>query len=221
MLKMLKLDWSAIKCCHIILRLLLIVACFLVTGWFSTIWLVPEGVFWAFCFSINPFAAEEAWNLNRLYLTLPISRSRVVACRYLLSLILFLAGTILALALMPLTNLYSFSKWYPDLKWSLALVSFGFLIHALLSLFMYPILFRLGYRKGHIWGFYLPVLLTGVVYLTIIEYDLMAGGTFILNCLIYASEHILPCIGGMLGLGAVILAGSWLLSMKLYSRRDF
>lgn len=174
-----------------------------------------------FCLSVNPFAGEEIGNLNRLYLTLPVSRSRMVAGRYLLSLFLFLAGIALALVLMPLANLFSFSRWYPDFKWTLALVSSGFLLHALLSLFMYPILFKLGYMKGRIWGFYLPVLLIALACLAVLEYDLMAGGTFLFDLLVYASEHILPVSGGMLGLGAAILAGSWLLSVRTYSRRDF
>lgn len=209
MVKMLKLNWFAVKYYHPGLRVLLIIACLLMAGWFSTLLLFPMAVLLTFCLSVNPFAMEEAGNLNRLYLTLPVSRSRMVAGRYLLSLLLFLAGIALALVLMPLTNLFSFSRWYPDFKWILALVSSGFLIHTLLSLFMYPILFRLGYMKGRIWGFYLPLLLASLAYIAVLEYDLMAGGTFLFDLLVYASEHILPVSGGMLGLGAAILAGSW------------
>lgn len=220
MLRMLKLDWSATKCYHIKLRLLLFIAALLLVGWFSTIWLVPLGVFLAFCFSVNPFLVEETGNLNRFYLTLPINRNRIVAGRYLLSLLLFLASITLALALMPLVNLFSFSRWYPDFKWTLTLFSFGFLLYALMS-FSYPVLFKLGYQKGWFWGFYLPLILTGSVYAAIMEYDLLKGGTFLFDLLVYASEHILAVCFGLLGAGAALLAGSWFFSVKIYSRRDF
>lgn len=218
MFKMLRLDWFALKCCRI--KFLFIGISLLAMGWFSTIFLVPLGVFQMFSLSINAFAVEEKGDLNKLYLTLPIKRSRVVMSRYLLSLVLFLAGMALALILMPLLNLVSFSKWYPDIKWSLALISFGFFLHALMSLCMYPVLFKLGYQKGKVWGFYVPTLLISAALVAVMEYDFVAG-TFILNLLVYASEHILFVSGGIFALGAAMLAVSCLLSMKIYTRREF
>ena len=40
----------------------------LVTGGYSSIYLIPLGVFLLFSFSVNTFAAEEKGDLNRLYL---------------------------------------------------------------------------------------------------------------------------------------------------------
>lgn len=219
MFKMVKLDWSAMKCCHIYILLPLIAL--LAAGVHSSICLVPLGVFLLFSFSVNTFAVEEKGDLNRLYLTLPIKRSQVVAGRYLMAFLLFLAGVLLGLALMPLANLYSFSKWYPDLKWTLALVSSGFLLFALLSLAIYPALFWLGYQKGKIWGYYLPVFLACLAYGALMWYDALAGGVFLRDLLIYASEHVLAVCGGIFGLGAAVLAVSVLLSLRIYSRREF
>lgn len=219
MLKMTKLDWNSIKYYHV--NLIMIPICLLLIGWGSTIYLVPMGVFLSFLFSVNTFFIEEKGNLYRFYLTLPVKRSHMVLGRHLLSFILSAMGVLWGLALMPLANLYSFSKWYPDFKWSLALISVGFLCHALLSLFMYPLLFRLGYQKGKLWGFYIPAILMGLIYLLILEYDLYAGGLFIHDLLIYASGHLLRVVGMIAGLGAAALTLSCLLSVKLYSRREF
>lgn len=219
MLKIVKLDWSAMKCYR--KNFLIIPVALLAVGGLSSIYLVPMGVVFLFSFSINTFAIEEKGDLNSLYLTLPIERSRMVTGRYLLSLILFLAGILLGFALMPLANRYGLSRWYPDWRWALALGSFGFLIHALMSLAMYPVLFRLGYQKGKIWGYYIPAILVVFAYVAVMEYDVVTGGLFITKMLTYASGHILSVSGGTFVLGAAIWAASWGLSVRLYSRREF
>ena len=100
------------------------------------------------------------------------------------------------------------------------LLSSGFLFYALLSLSMYPVLFKLGYQKGKIWGFYIPAALTTLIYIIVLEYDIYTEG-FLTNLLSYASDHLLTAVSMIIGLGAGILAISCLLSIKTYSRRDF
>lgn len=219
MFKMLKLDWAAMKSYRA--KCLLIPVCLLLAGWFTSIYLVFLGIFLLFSFSVNSFVVEEKDKLDKLYLTLPLRRKQVVAGRYLLSFLLFLAGLLLGLLLMPLVNLYSLSRWYPDLDWILALLSSGFLLYALMSLSMYPVLFGLGYQKGRIWGYYIPAILFGLAGMGVVEYDIMVGGIFIRDLLIYASEHTLVVSGGLLGIGVVVLAVSLLLSWKIYARREF
>ena len=63
MLKMLRLNWSAMKCYRI--RFLMIPVCLFVMGCLSPIFLVPMGAFLLFSFSLNPFAVEEKGDLNR------------------------------------------------------------------------------------------------------------------------------------------------------------
>ena len=218
MYDIMKLDWHAMKCYHV--RLLIIPIYLLLIGWVSPVCLIPLAVFLLFSFSINSFYVEERGDLNRFYLTLPIKRSQVVLGRYLLSLTLFAAGELAGLALMPLANLFALSKWYPDLKWCMVLLSSGFLFYALLSLSMYPVLFKLGYQKGKIWGFYIPAALTTLIYIIVLEYDIYTEG-FLTNLLSYASDHLLTAVSMIIGLGAGILAISCLLSIKTYSRRDF
>lgn len=66
---------------------------------------------------------------------------------------------------MPLAYLFSISRWYPDFKWMLAIISFGFLFYGMMSLAMYPQLFRLGYQKGKSWGYYLPAGIICLLYM--------------------------------------------------------
>ena len=161
-------------------------------------------------------------DLNRFYLTLPLKRRMVGGGLYALSFVLYVGGVLLGTALMPLANLYSLSKWYPDFSWMLALLSFSFLLYSLMSLAMYPVLFRLGYQKGKMWGYYVPAIAICLIYCAVVEYDtIVRGGTLVLDLLVYASEHMLAVSGGMLALGAVLLGGSYLLSVRWYERREF
>ena len=131
-------------------------------------------------------------------------------------------GALLGLALMPLANLISSSKWYPDYKWVLAVVSFSFLLYELMILFMYPLLFKMGYQKGKIWGYYLPAGCVCLVYIGIVQYDMIvSGGMLVFHMLVYASEHMLLVSGGLFMLGALMLVISYLLSVRIYERREF
>lgn len=220
MLKMIKLNWSAMKCYRI--RFLLIPVCLFTVGWFSAILLIPMSAFLLFSFSLNPFAVEEKGDLNRLYLTLPVHRQAIVTGRYLLSLLLFAASVLLGLVMMPVANLVSLSKWYPDFRWNLALISLSFLFYGIMSLAMYPLLFKVGYQKGKIWGYYVPAILICLLYVAVVEYDILIGnGTFLFDLLVYASKHLPAVSGGMFAAGGALLAFSWLLSARLYARREF
>ena len=220
MFKMMKMDWSAAK--YYYKRTLLVPLCMLVVGALSAIYLVPMGAFLMFSISVNPFAVEEKGDLNRFYLTLPVKRRAIVQGRYALSIVLCAGGILLGAVLMPLANLFSLSRWYPDFKWMLAIVSFSFLFYGMMSLAMYPQLFRLGYQKGKIWGYYLPAGIICLLYVGIMEYDaLVKGGLFVTELLIFASEHVLAVSGGMLALGALLLGISYALSVQIYGKREF
>ncbi|MDE7299407.1 MAG: ABC-2 transporter permease, partial [Lachnospiraceae bacterium] len=145
-----------------------------------------------------------------------------VTGRYALSLLMFLGGILLGFALMPVANLFSFSKWYPDFKWCLALIAFGFLLYSLLCLSMYPLLFKLGYLKGRLWGVFVPTMVFGLISALFTIYERLPGNEkLITSMLIYASEHILSVSGGMLVLGGIIFVLSYLLSTWQYQKREF
>ena len=95
MKRMAMIDWNAMKCFHLRLFLLPIIS--LAAGFISALLVVPTNVFMFLFFSVNTFAVEEKGDLNKLYLTLPVKRSAVVAGRYVLSICMGLAGLVTAL----------------------------------------------------------------------------------------------------------------------------
>lgn len=68
----------------------------------------------------------------------------------------------------------------------------------------------------------MPAVLICLIYIAVMEYDILVGnGTFILNLLVYASEHILAVSSGMFAVGGMLSALSYFLSLRLYGRREF
>lgn len=219
MLKTIKLNLSAIR--YFLKRGFLILPALLLIGCVSPILLVPMGTLLLFSFSLNAFAVEEKGDLNRLYLTLPVKRRTIVSGRYVLSVIFFLMGILFGFSLMPLGNLVSRSKWYPDWRWNLALVSLCLLFYGSMSLSMYPVLFWKGYQKGKFWGIYVPLLCFGLIWLMLVELDIYAKGKLFFHLLVYASDHLLIVSSMMILLGLALLGVSYGLSVRIYQKREF
>lgn len=218
--KMIALDWRAMKFYQIRFLLLPVFTIFL--GWYNSLLVIPMSVIMLLSFSVNPFAVEEKGALNNLYLTLPVTRSTIVAGRYALSFIMMLFGIIMGIAITPIANIFSKSKWFVGIGGNMVIISLSYFLYALFNLFMFPILFRLGYQKGKFWGFYTPVILFSLIFAAYNAITMLPGNeglTF--DFIIYASEHIFLLSGGLIVLSTVILFLSYLLSVKLYSKRDF
>ena len=219
--KMIALDWRAMKIYQIRFPILPVTA--FVFGWiYSPLLVIPAGVIMCLSFSINPFAVEEKGDLNKLYLTLPVKRKTIVAGRYVLSLIMLLCGMAMGVAIMPLVNLVSISKWYLSLEWYTTILALSYLLYAFLNLFMFPVLFRLGYQKGKFWGFYLPMIFFGILFGGYTAISALPGNERLaVNFLEYASNHLLLINGGMVVLATGLLLLSYGISVKLYSKREF
>ena len=83
-------------------------------------------------------------------------------------------------------------------------------------------LFKLGYHKGKFWGMYVPLGIFAIAYVTFLTYNQLPGNEkLILNVLVYASEHMLLVSGGILILAAALLMISYLLSLRIYAKREF
>ena len=213
-------DWKAIKYFH--LRILLIPVISLTAGIISALLVVPVNVFMFLFFSINTFAVEEKCDLNRLYLTLPVSRSSIVGGRYALSICMGLAGLITGIPLAVFADRFSLSHYYGPSGWFLPVVTISYLLFSVFNLCMFPILFRLGYTKGKFWGMCVPLALFAGLYCAWVITSSLPGNEYLLfNALKYAGKNMFLVNGSIVSAATLILAVSFLLSEKLYSKREF
>lgn len=220
MRRMALVDWKAIKCYHIRVFLLPVTA--LAAGLITALLVVPTNVFMFLFFSVNAFAVEEKGDLNKLYLTLPIKRSSVVAGRYLLSVCMGLLGLATGIPLAMLADRFSLSHYYGPLGWFLPVAAISYLLFSIFSLCMFPILFKLGYSKGKFWGTFMPLSLFTALYCGWVIVSALPGNEHLLfHALEYASENMLLVNGGILAAATLILFLSFALSNRIYANREF
>jgi ABC-type transport system involved in multi-copper enzyme maturation permease subunit len=173
MFNLVKLEWTAIKAHHwrIALMALLLVAMGLM-GLYVVI--IPMSVLMIAIFSTNTFAVEESGKLDCLYMSLPVSRKDIVRGRYALALIMLALGLLLTVTVvtlapevfvlsgisLPIANI--------GLTGCLLLTCVSITFFAFINLCTYPFLFKLGYTKGKIFGYYIPLglILVAVCLLT-------------------------------------------------------
>jgi len=140
----------------------------------------------------------------------------------MLSIIMMLCGIVLGILLMPLANLYTMSKWFIGLEGYIVLISLSYLLYSILNIFMFPMLFWLGYQKGKFWGFYLPMIFFSLALGACLSLTYLPGNTtIILDFIIYTTENIYKVTGAVFVAATILLICSYLLSVKLYSGRDF
>lgn len=220
MVRMALFDWNAMKCFH--LRIFLLPVISLAAGFITALLVVPTNVFLFLFFSVNTFAVEEKGDLNKLYLTLPITRSSVVAGRYALSLGMGLLGLITGIPLAVLADRFSISHYYGPIGWFLPVITISYLLFSVFNLCMYPILFKLGYSKGKFWGMLVLIALFAALYgVWVIVSSLPENEYLLFNILECASQNMLLVNGGIVVIATLILLLSFLLSKMLYANRDF
>lgn len=219
--ELIRMDWYGMKYYH--KRIPLVVAFVFIVGivWSAPL-VIPSSALMALMFSINTFAVEEKGGLCNLYLTLPVKRSSIVAGRFGLAIIMGLCGMTGGIPIMLITNYFGFSHYYYPLKWNIFIFAFAYLVFAFYNLAAFPVLFRLGYEKGKIWGFYLPLLAVGILY-GFIQVALSWEGneTLLLNILEFSSKHMAAVSGGLTFLATLVLLVSFALSVHFYKKRDF
>ena len=220
MKRMAMIDWNAMKCFHLRLFLLPIIS--LAAGFISALLVVPTNVFMFLFFSVNTFAVEEKGDLNKLYLTLPVKRSAVVAGRYVLSICMGLAGLVTGIPLAILADRFSLSHYYGPIGWFLPVVTISYLLFSIFNLCMFPILFKMGYSKGKFWGMLVPIALFAALYGAWVIVSSLPGNEYLLfNALEYASKNMFLVNDGIIVVATLVLLCSFLLSKNLYSNREF
>ncbi len=199
MSKMIKLDWLAMKFYQ--LRILFILPPYVIgVGMFVPEWIIPLIGFMMVSYSVNPFAVEDKGRLNHLYLTLPVTRKKIVRARFGLSLIMEISGiavgavcTAAASALLngriTLTFSHTFEVSFINI---LMLVCLTLLIYSVINLCTFPLLFKLGYAKGKALGYYVPVfgfiILIAFVYLNVLTSFLTTAGEWLIDRLYFILE---------------------------------
>ena len=219
--KMIILDWKSMKVYQMRLLLLPVFA-FAICWIVSPLLTIPICVFICLAFSVNPFAVEEKGDLNGMYLTLPIKRNTIVAGRYIFSIIMFMCGVTMGILLLPLVNLVSNSKWYLNFQWYLAVISVSYALYSLFNIFMFPLLFKFGYLKAKVIGFYIPMILFSMLfslYLVIMSFP--KNAYLATNFLIFAGNNMLLVCGCLIAIATAILILSYILSVRIYLKRDF
>jgi hypothetical protein len=224
--KMVASDWLSMKEYH---QFLLFIIIYMIGGCFIVPFAVlPANAMMLSTFSVNPFAIEEKSDLNHLYLTLPIKRRDIVFGRYAFSFVMFICGMLISSVAMLITQPISLTVIImPNLMIGFSqyftLLSATCLLYAVFNLTSFPFLFKLGYAKGKIWGFYLPVLFIMILVIAIMLTIIAAGvgNELFVNIAAFVSENTLLISMGMIVVAAGILAVSYLLSVKFYTKRDF
>ena len=228
MLNMIKLDWLGMKCYH--KRVVIIPLAISLYGFFHVAVIIPMLVFYFFSFSVNPFAVEEKGKLDNLYLTLPVARGNIVKARFglsfLMQLIGLVAGTILTVALSSLfygrTIIY-LRTFDADFSAMLLIVCGSILFYAILNLSTFPVLFKIGYAKGKLIGFIIPIVFVSAVIAALFVLWSAVGAfqKWLMSAFVWASQNVALIAGIMLAASALLLAASYVLSQRFYAKREF
>jgi hypothetical protein len=191
---------------------------------------IPYMVFGMLSFSVNPFAVEEKGKLDQLYLTLPVDRRTIVRARFGLSFLMVAFGLLIGVLLtfllttlesiMPLPILHTIDLTFRNL---FLLLCASLLMYAILNLSMFPFLFKIGYVKGKVVGFYLPIIAFLIIFYVVFMLAILNPpfSHFMMQGLQWVMQHILLTSLLMLGAAAAILLLSYHLSLYLYRKREF
>lgn len=217
--KMMLMDWRAMKYYQV--RLVLVPLFLFFIGLGSPLIILPFGMYLALGYSVNPFAIEEKGDLNLLYLTLPVNRDNVVAGRFCLSILFGVIGLIISIPVAFLSNVIGPSHYYLSLEQNLFILAISCFIFSISNLFMFPTLFKLGYQKGKLWGFYVPAITISILCTGGMTLMSMTNIDFISIAYNFGTNNLMLLNWGILLLSAIILFISYSLSKAIYNKRDF
>ncbi|MDR1565530.1 MAG: ABC-2 transporter permease [Oscillospiraceae bacterium] len=220
-LKVIRTDWLATKSQH--WRLLIMAAIVVVFALMEmSMIIIPISAYMAIAFSMNAFAVEEKGKLDHLYLSLPLSRKSIVRGRFTFMILLLVIALAICGAIVVATSPHlQFGEIYTDVEpKSIALMcSLGFAFSGFINLSMYPVMFRMGYEKGKIFGFYIPVFVIALIFGLTAAFA-ATRIEILLGWLLYWLANPLKVCGIMLAVGTVLFYLSYRLSLWLYSKRD-
>jgi hypothetical protein len=176
--------------------------------------------------SVDPFIVEEKGKLQHFYLSLPLSRKSIVNGRYAFMLLYVFGLMILVLGITMLTApTIKFLNFSIDMKPSvyIMLSAVGFALSSVFIAISYPILFRVGYEKGKIPGFWIPMIVLMIPMFILTGYISRSPENMnsLLTKLVENSEGMVTSVTLIsIGVGVLFYTVSYFLSQKLFAGRN-
>jgi hypothetical protein len=213
---MVALDWRAMKFFQ--KRMLLVCPLVIAYGLYLPEAVAPMSAILVCFFSLGPFTVEEKGDLNFLYLTLPIERKSIVAGRFALAALMALCGMALGVLIMfTVGRIALLDSPVPLYQYPLLLAG-SYFLYAFVNVFVFPNLFRLGYQKGKLWTV-LPIIFVLFIPVALMQSALMNDGFD--DMIEYLKSHVLLVSGALAAAATALLALSYALSVRIYTKRDF
>jgi hypothetical protein len=230
--KMIATDWIAIKSRYfeVIFLTAFTIAMISMNGMVTMIFILMAAVFAQNC-AAEPFIVEEKGDLQQFYLSLPLSRKSIVRGRYVFMLIcvVVMLGLSVGLALIISPTIEFLDSRFDVTPSIIIMIGFvSFAASSLFNIFCYPIMFRYGFSKGKIIGFFVPIIIVGSLLGLFVYWfgDIIKNDPDRLySMLTYITENattvatVVSLIS--LGVGLVLYFASYCISMKIYLRRSF
>jgi len=103
----------------------------------------------------------------------------------------------------------------------ITLIAFSYLLHALLSLCVFPMLFYFGYTRGKFFAYPVSISIILGFIILFLYLDNRSAGSLVRMFLNFAAENMILANGLLIMAATVGLTLSYLISVRAYSKRDF
>lgn len=169
-------------------------------------------------YAAYPFAIGDKSQTDILYASLPLKKQHIVAGRYLFALCINVITGVTALLLSGVIAI-AFQKEF-DLLSSGLTILICFFFYTIMVACQFPIYFKLGYTKAKVMTM-LPLLLIPLLVIavtSIVKNDVWKINVY--DLFIWAEQHVLLVIFGLILLLACLFLASARLSYQIYRKRD-
>lgn len=160
---------------------------------------------------ITSFTFDEMSKWDKYGLTLPVSRRKIIASKYVLSLLLTIGSALILTPLILLFNLYFKSFSANELFSMLCVISGAAFLMLSVSI---PILLKFGTQKGRLFLFavvFIPVFFSGFISEYMERFSIYLPSLQTIKLLAYGAPFFM----------LIPLALSYLVSAKIYSSKEF
>ena len=167
---------------------------------------------------ITTFQTDEFYNSNSFYLTVPLTRKQMVLSKYLFTLLMFAISTYVGVMIYCFIH-FGFDQesiWAnTDMLRYLIMMEYGAII---VDCFFYPIIYKFGCEKGRFVLLSIMMVVLGIfsVLSMVIEWDkIVSNITFLTEFINKYGIYVLT------GLCILVMIGSYLISLKVFKKKDF